>query len=115
MNYICKQLFFLLKKFKFKIFIECNNVLGLFVENNVEIIKRFILYILKGKYFRNDIVNDLCVDVDMDGLIFYYVVNQWLWKDGKEGWILYLIEMNDRINKFYNCDFNFFVVVIVKD
>lgn len=50
-------------------------MLGLFVENNVDIIKRFILYILKGKYFRNDIVNDLCVDVDMDGLIFYYVVN----------------------------------------
>lgn len=85
------------------------------VENNVDTTKRPILHISKGKYFRNDTVNKSCADVDTDGPTFHHAVNQWLWKDGKEGWIPYSTEMNDRINKSYTRDPNSTVVVTVKD
>ncbi|XP_065945130.1 uncharacterized protein [Magallana gigas] len=94
---------------------ECNNVSGSPVENNVDTTKRPILHISKGKYFRNDTVNDSCADADTDGPTFHHAVNQWLWKDGKEGWIPYSTEMNDRINKSYTRDPNSTVVVTVKD
>lgn len=85
------------------------------VEKNVDTTKRPILHTSKGKYFRNDTVNESCADVDTDGPTFHHAVNQWLWKDGKEGWIPYSTEMNDRINISYTRDPNSTVVVTVKD
>lgn len=88
---------------------------GSSIEKNVDTTKRPILHVSKGKYFRNDTINESCTDVDTDGPIFHHAINQWFWKDEKEGWTPYSKEMNDRINTSYKRDPKSTVVVTVKD
>lgn len=50
-------------------------MLKLLIDKIIEMIKKFILYVVKGKYFRNDIVSNKLLDIDIDGLIYLFIMN----------------------------------------
>lgn len=59
-------------------------IINLLFEKNLEFVKmlffdlvnRLILYVIKGKYFKNNsVVENVILDIEIDGLIFICVMN----------------------------------------
>lgn len=96
-----------LLSFFIKLCVECEKML------NVDLLDSLIFFVIKGKYFKNNKVLDKLVDIEIDGLIFIFVIKQWWWKDGEGKWFLFLKEENKRINKCYECYFKLIVVVLI--
>lgn len=80
----------------------------------VEMTKKPILIVTKGKYFRNNTSNESS-DIDTDGPTYQCTLNQWFWKDDRGHWNQYSREMNARINKSYKRDPNSTVIVTIQD
>ncbi|XP_062586129.1 uncharacterized protein LOC134247761 [Saccostrea cucullata] len=77
-----------------------------------------VLKISKGKYFKNDKVEDESSDIEIDGLsnsTVFTAVDQWLWKDEQGHWNPYPRKMNDKINKCYKRNPNSTVIVSMKE
>ncbi|XP_062614449.1 uncharacterized protein LOC134276185 [Saccostrea cucullata] len=67
----------------------------------------------KGKYFKNDSVEDECsTDLESDGPI---ALSQWMWKDKTEKWNPYPKKINDKIWKSWKRNPNSTVVVEMDD
>lgn len=84
-------------------------------DKTVEMTKKPILHVAKGKYFRNDIVSKEPSDIDTDGPTYPCTMNQWFWKDDKGHWNQYSREMNAKINQSYKRDPNSTVIVTIQD
>nr|XP_034323560.1 uncharacterized protein LOC105339595 isoform X2 [Crassostrea gigas] len=84
-------------------------------DKTVEMTKKPILHVAKGKYFRNDIVSNKPSDIDTDGPTYPCTINQWLWKDDNGHWNQYSREVNARINQSYKRDPNSSVIVTIQD
>lgn len=76
----------------------------------LNLVINLILYVIKGKYFRNDL---WLLDIEIDGFIFLCVKGYWFWKNVKGEWNLYCREINVKINRCYEWDWKLIVVVIV--
>ncbi|XP_061164730.1 uncharacterized protein LOC133173723 [Saccostrea echinata] len=77
-----------------------------------------ILKIPKGKYFKNDRMNDELSDIEVDGTLNSLTsntVDQWFWKDDDGKWIPYPRKMNDKINRCYKRNPSSTVIVTIKD
>lgn len=57
-----------LLSFFFKLCVECEKML------NVDLLDSLIFFVIKGKYFKNNKVLDKLVDIEIDGLIFIFVI-----------------------------------------
>ncbi|XP_062586119.1 uncharacterized protein LOC134247758 isoform X2 [Saccostrea cucullata] len=77
-----------------------------------------LLKMPKGKYFKNNRVDDELSDIETDCATNYLTnnaVDQWFWKDEKGKWIPYPRKMNDKINRIYKRNPGSTVVVTIKD
>lgn len=62
--------------------IDFEKVLSLFIKLcvegekmlNVDLFVKLIFFVLKGKYFKNNKILDKLIDIEMDGLIFIFVI-----------------------------------------
>lgn len=57
-----------LLSFFFKLCVECEKML------NVDLLDSLIFFVIKGRYFKNNKVLDKLVDIEIDGLIFIFVI-----------------------------------------
>ncbi|XP_062599563.1 uncharacterized protein LOC134261113 [Saccostrea cucullata] len=77
-----------------------------------------ILKVSRGKYFKNDRMDDELSDIEVDcetNSLINNAVDQWFWKDGNGKWIPYPKKMNDKINRSYKRNPGSTVVVTIKD
>lgn len=74
-----------------------------------------VLFVTKGKYFKNDKLVEQPADIETDGPQPAGTTNQWFWKDEKGKWNAYSKEMNNRVNKYYRRDPKSTVVVTIYD
>lgn len=84
-------------------------------DKTVEMTKKPILLVAKGKYFKNDTVSNEPSDIDTDGPTYPCTMNQWFWKDDRGHWNQYSREMNAKINQSYKRDPNSTVIVTIQD
>ncbi|XP_061194921.1 uncharacterized protein LOC133203068 [Saccostrea echinata] len=72
-----------------------------------------LLKVPKGKYFRNDKLEDeSSSDLEVDG---QKAINQWMWKDNSGKWNNYPRKMNDKIYKSWKRNPNSTVVVEINE
>lgn len=74
-----------------------------------------VLFVTKGKYFKNDKLVEQPADIETDGPQPAGTTNQWFWKDENGKWNAYSKEMNNRVNKYYRRDPKSTVVVTIYD
>ncbi|XP_062599975.1 uncharacterized protein LOC134261565 [Saccostrea cucullata] len=77
-----------------------------------------ILKISRGKYFKNNRVDDELSDIETDcatNSLTNNAVDQWFWKDENGTWTPYARKMNDKINRSYKRNPGSTVVVTIKD
>lgn len=101
-------------KLVFRSSLVLNDVSGLNSDRDLESTGKPVLFVTKGKYFKNDKLVEQ-PDIETDGPQLAFTTNQWFWKDGNGKWIAYSKEMNNRVNKYYGRDPKSTVVVTIHD
>lgn len=88
---------------------------GLNNDHHLESTGKPVLFVTKGKYFKNDKLVEQPADIETDGPQPAGTTNQWFWKDGNGKWNAYSKETNNRVNKYYRRDPKSTVVVTIYD
>lgn len=91
------------------------DVSGLNNDHHLESTGKPVLFVTKGKYFKNDKLVEQPADIETDGPQPAGTTNQWFWKDENGKWNAYSKEMNNRVNKYYRRDPKSTVVVTIYD
>ncbi|XP_062581172.1 uncharacterized protein LOC134242976 [Saccostrea cucullata] len=77
-----------------------------------------LLTLPKGKYFKNEKVDDKSTDVEPDGSLdslSFSALDQWHWKDKQGQWNVYPRKINDKINRCYKRNPNSTVIVTIEE